>query len=79
MLLRQRVLQEGGGLGVRVAVSRDKCIASGHCVARADRVFDQGDDDGVVVLLDANPVAGMAHAVRSAAEFCPARAIQIED
>ncbi|MGW4244273.1 ferredoxin [Nocardia sp. NPDC004722] len=64
---------------MRVAVSGERCIASGHCVARAGRVFDQSEDDGVVVLLDANPAAELAHAVRSAAEFCPARAIQIED
>lgn len=64
---------------MRVAVSRDKCIAAGHCVARADQVFDQSDDDGVVVLLDEHPAAELVPAVRSAAEFCPARAIQIED
>ncbi|WP_040808458.1 ferredoxin [Nocardia concava] len=64
---------------MKVAVSRDRCIAAGHCAVRADRVFDQGDDDGIVVLLDENPGAELAQAVRSAAEFCPAQAIQIED
>ncbi|MTE16876.1 ferredoxin [Nocardia aurantiaca] len=64
---------------MKVAVSQDKCIAAGQCVLRADRVFDQRDDDGVVVLLDENPAAQQAPAVRLAAEFCPAQAIQIED
>ncbi|WP_433560579.1 ferredoxin [Nocardia sp. CA-151230] len=64
---------------MRVAVSQEKCIAAGHCVLRADQVFDQRDDDGVVVLLDENPAPEQAPAVRTAAEFCPAQAIHIED
>lgn len=63
---------------MKVAVSQDKCIAAGQCVLRADHIFDQSDEDGVVVLLDANPGPEHDDAVREAAEFCPAQAIQIE-
>lgn len=45
----------------------------------APEVFDQRDDDGVVVLLDANPPAELAEGARKAAAFCPAMAIQIEE
>ncbi|WTL36305.1 ferredoxin [Nocardia sp. NBC_01503] len=64
---------------MRVVVQQSKCIASGNCVMRAGQVFDQRDDDGLVILLDENPVPGHAGAVRLAAEFCPAQAIQIEE
>ena len=39
------------GRSVRVTVDQDKCVSSGMCVMNAAEVFDQSDDDGVVVLL----------------------------
>ena len=37
---------------MRVAVDQDKCCGAGKCVLLAPEVFDQREDDGVVVLLD---------------------------
>jgi ferredoxin len=48
-------------------------------VLNAGEVFDQRDDDGVVVLLDDSPVDDQAVNVRNAAEACPALAIDIEE
>jgi ferredoxin len=48
-------------------------------VLHASEVFDQRDDDGVVVLLKENPSADQADEVRQAAEYCPALAIHIEE
>jgi ferredoxin len=42
-------------------------------------VFDQRDDDGVVVLLDDSPSNGQTDGVRRAAAACPALAIDIEE
>jgi ferredoxin len=42
-------------------------------------VFDQRDDDGVVVLLIENPSPDQAGITRDAAAACPALAIQIEE
>lgn len=64
---------------MKVTVESDKCIASGQCVYNASEVFDQRDDDGVVVLLNENPPADQAGPVREAAKFCPALAIHIEE
>ena len=64
---------------MRVAVDQDRCIAAGQCVAAAPDVFDQRDEDGVVVLLKATPDAGEEDDVRQAAAVCPALAIQIQD
>lgn len=40
---------------MKVVVDEDKCVAAGQCVAAAMDVFDQRDEDGIVVLLDENP------------------------
>ncbi len=42
-------------------------------------LFDQRDEDGVVVLLNANPSAEQAEGARRAAAACPALAIHIEE
>lgn len=64
---------------MKVIVDEDKCVSSGQCVRSAAEVFDQRDDDGVVVLLDEHPPAGQADSVRRAAAACPAQAIHIEE
>jgi ferredoxin len=42
-------------------------------------VFDQRDDDGVVMLLIDNPAPEQTENVRKAAAACPALAIDIEE
>lgn len=61
-----------------IIIDEDKCCGAGQCVLVAPDVFDQRDEDGVVVLLDANPPAGRLDAVREAAAVCPAAAIGVE-
>jgi ferredoxin len=62
---------------MEVQVDADKCIGAGQCVLRAPQVFDQRDEDGVVVLLDENPAPQLHGAVREAAMACPATAIRL--
>ncbi|MEO3760155.1 ferredoxin [Mycobacterium sp. B14F4] len=64
---------------MKVTVDQDKCVSSGQCVLNAGDVFDQRDDDGVVVLLDDSPANGRADDARKAAAACPALAIHIEE
>jgi ferredoxin len=64
---------------VRVTVDRDKCVSSGMCVMNAAQVFDQSDDDGVVILLAEEPAPEFAEQTRKAAAACPALAIHIEE
>ncbi|MFD8708423.1 ferredoxin [Kitasatospora sp. NPDC059648] len=61
-----------------VQIDQDKCCGAGHCVLAAPDVFDQRDEDGIVVLLDARPPAGLHQAVQDAAAVCPAAAIQLD-
>jgi ferredoxin len=64
---------------MKVTVDQNICASSGNCVMNAPEVFDQRDDDGVVVLLDENPPAEHAEGTRRAAAACPALAIHIEE
>ena len=62
---------------MRVEVDVAKCVASGQCVLVAPDVFDQRDEDGMVVLLDETPAPGLRDAVRESAMVCPATAIHL--
>jgi ferredoxin len=64
---------------VKVIVDQDKCVASGQCVLAAPDVFDQREEDGIVVLLAENPPEELAQAVREAAALCPALAIEVAE
>jgi len=62
---------------LKIVVDEDKCCGAGSCVLLAPDVFDQRDEDGVVVLLDAEPAEHLHVAVREAAGVCPAAAITL--
>lgn len=64
---------------MKVQVDEAKCCGAGQCVLIAPEVFDQREEDGVVVLLDAEPTPPHHPAVREAAAVCPAAAITADD
>jgi ferredoxin len=64
---------------MKITVDEDKCCAAGQCVLAAPDVFDQRDDDGVVVLLDPSPPSELHQAARDAAALCPAAAILLRE
>ncbi|MBN3509606.1 ferredoxin [Mycolicibacterium nivoides] len=64
---------------MKVTVDQDKCVSSGQCVLNASEVFDQRDEDGVVVLLEPEPAPNQTDNARRAAAACPALAIEIQD
>ncbi|MEV0612734.1 ferredoxin [Nonomuraea sp. NPDC050404] len=64
---------------MKVTVDEDKCCGAGNCVLLAPEVFDQREDDGIVILLDAEPAAGHHPEVREAAAVCPAGAIEVAE
>lgn len=64
---------------MRVRVDQEKCCASGLCAVTAPGVFDQREDDGIVVLLNPRPSAHEEHDVEAAAMGCPCEAIIIEE
>jgi ferredoxin len=60
---------------VKVFVEQDKCCGSGTCVLIAPEVFNQRDDDGIVILLDERPPVEFHSIVHEAASVCPGAAI----
>lgn len=62
---------------IEVEVEDDVCVSAGQCVMAAPAVFDQREDDGVVVLLDAHPPQDQLEAVRRAEFLCPAAVITV--
>jgi ferredoxin len=61
---------------VKVSVDQEKCCGAGTCVLLAPEVFDQRDEDGIVVLLDAEPPTELHETVREAVSVCPGSAIR---
>jgi ferredoxin len=64
---------------MKVIAYENKCVAAGQCAMIAPEVFDQRDEDGVVVLLLERPSPGEYDNVKRAAAACPARAIDIQE
>ncbi|WP_405883778.1 ferredoxin [Streptomyces sp. NBC_01136] len=64
---------------MKVIVDQNKCVASGQCVLSAPEVFDQREEDGIVVLRVETPPEGLADDVRQAVALCPAQAIWLEE
>jgi ferredoxin len=64
---------------MKIHLDQDKCVASGQCVLAAPDVFDQREEDGIAVLLTAEPAAADEGDVQQAALVCPALAIRLED
>lgn len=63
---------------VRVVVDRSACVGAGLCVLSAGSVFDQSDEDGLVVLLQDRPGAQDLAGVEQAVHRCPSRALRLE-
>lgn len=64
---------------MKVTVDEDKCCGAGQCVLIAPEVFDQWEDDGIVIILDAEPPEQLRVPVREAAGVCPAAAIVLSE
>lgn len=66
-------------MAVRILIDESRCCGAGACVLAAPQVFDQRDDDGVVILLNESPPAELLPGVRKAAQLCPGLAIRLHD
>ncbi|MDH3047134.1 ferredoxin [Gordonia alkanivorans] len=63
---------------MKIIVDEDLCQGHGDCVMEAPTVFELGDDDLVVQVLDASPSEDLREEVELAARRCPVNAIIIE-
>lgn len=67
---------QASGAG-RVSAERDRCVGAGQCVLAAPTVFDQDEEDGLVLVLAEWPSASQSDAVRDAVWACPAGALTL--
>ncbi|MFF7441474.1 4Fe-4S domain-containing protein [Streptomyces sp. NPDC008122] len=63
----------------RLSADRERCIGAGMCAMTAPDVFDQDPDDGLVLLLHAEPPAAHRAAARMAVGVCPSGAIAFHE
>jgi ferredoxin len=64
---------------VKVVADTAVCVASGQCALLVPEVFDQRDEDAVVVVLDEHPGPRWQEAVRQAVAGCPSGALRLEE
>jgi ferredoxin len=62
---------------IKIYIDEQKCVGAGQCVMAAPAVFDQREEDGIVVLLQSQPDEKLAAGARKAAKLCPALAIRV--
>lgn len=63
---------------MRILVDESRCIAAGNCVVAGSDVYDQRDEDGIVVVLDDAPEsAEHQRQAREGAALCPAKVLSI--
>jgi ferredoxin len=62
----------------RLVVDFNVCDAHGDCVFEAPSIFDLGDEDDKVRVLEPEPGDGLWEDVERAARACPVGAIRIE-
>jgi ferredoxin len=60
-----------------VTGDREVCVGAGQCVLAAPDVFDQDDDEGLVLVLQERPDEDRRTAVEEAADTCPSGAVHI--
>jgi len=63
----------------RIEVDRAVCAGAGLCTLNVPKVFDQDDEEGLVVLLDPEPPKELRDAVKDAVMLCPSSAITLTE
>ncbi|RKT88349.1 ferredoxin [Saccharopolyspora antimicrobica] len=62
---------------MRIEADLDRCVGAGQCVLTAPARFDQNDEDGRVVVLQAEVDEAGAEEVREAVTVCPSQALAL--
>ncbi|GAA3468043.1 ferredoxin [Nonomuraea roseola] len=60
---------------MRVTADTGVCVGAGMCALTVPAVFDQSEEEGVVVVLRSEVPAGLEQSVRRALTLCPSGAL----
>ncbi|MCC9157458.1 ferredoxin [Streptomyces parvulus] len=63
---------------MKIVADRDRCVGAGQCARIAPELFDQGQDDGLVVVLNAEPDESLLADADEAVDLCPAGALSAD-
>lgn len=63
---------------MRVTGDRKVCVGAGQCVLAAPGVFDQDEEEGLVLVLREEPGDDQRAEVQEAADTCPSGAVRID-
>lgn len=64
---------------MHVTLDETKCQAYGNCMITAPDVFDLGDDDAVVTILQEQPAEARRPDVQEAVRSCPVEALTLSE
>ncbi|MGW5262169.1 ferredoxin [Microbispora sp. NPDC004025] len=64
---------------MKIKADTGRCVGAGMCALTLPEVFDQSEEDGTVVVLDAEPQAALLPAVNRAVQLCPSGALYMEE
>ena len=64
---------------MRIVVDRDLCQGHAMCASEAPEVFEVGQHDDQVRVLDDSPPETARDAVRRAVTYCPTGALSVEE
>lgn len=62
---------------MRITADTTVCISAGMCALTAPEVFDQSEEDGLVVVLLPTPPEGSRDVATEAVRLCPSGALAI--
>ncbi|MCI3934417.1 ferredoxin [Streptomyces sp. AN091965] len=65
---------------MKIIADAATCVGSGQCVFTEPGLFDQSEDEGTVVVLDAEPTGDLLlRKAREAVDNCPAQALSLAE
>jgi ferredoxin len=64
---------------MKIVADTNVCIGAGQCVLTEPALFDQSEEDGTVIVLNAEPEGEFADKAREAVRICPSQALSIQE
>lgn len=65
---------------MKISADTGTCIGAGQCLSTEPDLFDQNEDDGRVIVLNAEPEGELLeHKAREAVYLCPSRALSLTE
>ena len=64
---------------MKIIADTGKCVGAGQCVLTEPALFDQSENDGMIIVLNERPEGELVEKAREAAHVCPSQALSLEE